>query len=78
LDRLFQRRPVEAFAAQRYEQAATDVGVRAQGSEDPLGVIVRVTAREPDDLDGTTAVGTVAIGNFPGHVVGTLHEVDNE
>ena len=78
LDSLFQRRPVEAFAAERHKQAAADVWVRAQGGEDPLGVIVGIATREADDLDGTIAVGPGAIGNFPGDVVGTLDEVDDE
>ena len=78
-DRFAQRLTVEALAAERHKQAAADVGVGAQRSQDPLGVIVGVTPGEPHHLDRAFPAATWAPSAIsPGHMVSAFDEVDDE
>jgi hypothetical protein len=65
---------IEALAAERDKEAASDIRMNTQCGEDAVGVVVRVAPRKPDELDRRV----VSTGDCTSDMVRAFDEIDDK
>lgn len=72
LDMALQGLPVKAFATERHQHHAADIGMGAQALHHPVGVFIGITAGKADQVDFAVVA---RVDDFARHMVGALDEI---